>query len=688
MKVGKLLYYRINLKSSFEFPVKIISAILSVLAACFLCKLFDLGLIGIIAVGAAAFAAQFYLKLYRSAFDLPLSVDVAALAAIVYFSIKFSGFIKESDLKRILGAISFAVVSLAALLYIILLFSKLAVDKFIPKRIPKALLAVFPLFFTTLIYIPSETYFNNHIDFLFLYTSLIPLLLLYTLIYTAAAVFLLCILKEKLYDFAVRLSVGLTLGVYCQYIFMNGALPSAIGDPVEWDTMHKSMVINAVIWILILLLPFAFGFITSKVKALKNSQIKNAHLGAAAFIGTIQLVSLIAMIFTTKASFTRIDRYMLSNEEQFTVSANKNIITILIDMADRNFFDAAQKEHPEKFECLNDFTYYNNACMMYDSTVFSIPQMLSGTTELPGDDYQTWAENAWTDEPCTEFYSRLHENNYKVNTFGDFSYDYAPLQGKIDNCHYVSKDEISVDHTSISQYFRTLSAFRYLPLCLKSKFMPAVYSNSNFIHFKNNCIFDNQEFIDSLDLKADSENNYFVLEHVVGTHGYTGKVENETLTCLDLVNKYLEQLKKLGVYDNSVIIITSDHGKHYVPDNMPIWYIKNINEHHDEMQYCNAPIHHSDYLATVLDTAGLTEEGDEALFGRSIYQIGEDEDRERLVFQTRIFPFVGAPPWKEGSKKDVLNCLYGYYFRGGLDELVEHETNDPPDIFIEVDSGY
>ena len=154
------------------------------------------------------------------------------------------------------------------------------------------------------------------------------------------------------------------------------------------------------------------------------------------------------------------------------------------------------------------------------------------------------------------------------------------------------------------------------------------------------------------------------------------------------MQSYTDQLKELGLYDDAVIIVTGDHGMHSAPDNMPIFYIKQAGEHHDEMQHSSAPIHHSDYLATCLKASGLWKDGDEELFGRSVFDIGEDEERERLVFQRYTFKYAGKIEWEHLSDKNHDGALFGYYFTGDMDDLVRHEESDPPDVVIELEGSY
>jgi hypothetical protein len=229
-----------------------------------------------------------------------------------------------------------------------------------------------------------------------------------------------------------------------------------------------------------------------------------------------------------------------------------------------------------------------------------------------------------------------------------------------------------------------------MPLVFKEGILEDVYDLDRTIIYKSPCIMHNRQYIDALHLtKADNDKNYFIVEHLLGAHWQTGEeMPARIYSCLELLRKYISQLKELGVYDDAVIIITADHGKHYSPDNIPIWYIKRAGEHHNSMQTSSAPIHHSDYLATVIDTAGLKNDSDAGLFGRSIYDIAENEQRERLVFQRFGFEYVGEIDFKRCLDPHHRGAAYGYYFTGTCEDLKKRESEGPPDILIELNDDY
>ena len=105
-----------------------------------------------------------------------------------------------------------------------------------------------------------------------------------------------------------------------------------------------------------------------------------------------------------------------------------------------------------------------------------------------------------------------------------------------------------------------------------------------------------QEF-EKQSLKATKEENVFVLYHLFGIHGPYTINENveyvekgtsrkkQILGCMRILQEYFDEMKKLGLYDTSTIIITGDHGGRELFQNPAVLikrpYEKDINTKND-----------------------------------------------------------------------------------------------------------
>ena len=142
--------------------------------------------------------------------------------------------------------------------------------------------------------------------------------------------------------------------------------------------------------------------------------------------------------------------------------------------------------------------------------------------------------------------------------------------------------------------------FKYLPYPLKrySKIETLDYNKCKNIYDENNdnvFTWSNLNNYNLLDKVSFQKNNYFQFVHIEGGHlPYdlnekmekieNGSYDDKILSTITFIEKYLNRLKEKDVFDNSKIIILSDHGYNdyeYVGRQNPVLLIKGKNENHD-----------------------------------------------------------------------------------------------------------
>ncbi|MBR1752351.1 MAG: hypothetical protein IJ740_16030, partial [Ruminococcus sp.] len=397
MPLLKMLLRPISESNTVGLIYSLLLILLFVSSSVFMTVFFQLALPAVIAALVLLCFLFYRIKLHTMLIKLPVIYHIIALLAFAYMAHGFYRYADGSRLYMIASSAACGMVFFSLIETVSAALLSFLSDGAHPKNFPLALATVFPLLFTVIVYVPSETYFMNSKDFLFVFFDFAPYIFIKAAVFILIASVAACALNDKAFRGFSAAAVGLTLCVYCQYAFMNRGLPSALGEPMDRGSMLSREIINSVIWVLLFLLPIAFLLISGRVKAIKGNAIaRNAHVLAGLFIGGIQLLSLAVLIFTADHSLSTHERYMLDGDEQFVVSGNKNVITFIIDASDRHYFDDIYEQEPERFDFLKDFTYYNNACMMYDATYLSIPQMLSGTTETPEYDLNAWLKETWS----------------------------------------------------------------------------------------------------------------------------------------------------------------------------------------------------------------------------------------------------------------------------------------------------
>lgn len=331
----------------------------------------------------------------------------------------------------------------------------------------------------------------------------------------------------------------------------------------------------------------------------------------------------------------------LAGDEQYVVSKNKNIITMVLDASDTQYVTKLLKNNPKAFEGLEDFTLYTNTCSVFDSTYQSFTQIYSGFTDLPTYGVAEWNIDAWGTETAKEFYNRFHKAGYKMNFFVDADWELRHLIGKADN--------IALSEEYIERDFRI-----------------------------GNSVFSDK--VDTVET-ADNDYNYFIVQHLWGAHNpidansYPAQMEY----LFNIMKDYMDMLKELGVYEDSTIIIMGDHGSHdldYYPDSTPLFMIKEPNTHHEKIKATTAPICFTDLMSTYLINAGIyNEETDKPLFGSSIYDFDESSVRERTTNYRDYnynYPYSPKSPLCHAYG---YNVIYSYTYTGNAMNLLK-EINE------------
>ncbi len=517
------------------------------------------------------------------------------------------------------------------------------------------------MLFILFVFIPCDSYVNNFSDFNFPLTAFIFILLGRFFLYLLPFAYLGAVLKEKQQDVLFNILCGLILCLYAQFMFMNQNLGLVMGEEVKWEEHLDYGLITLVVWIVLLALPFVLSKLLKKLW-------KGISLAVPGFIGIIQLVTLVILLVSSENNLFAYRNESMDYREQFTVSSKKNIVTFIFDAADNKYFKTLLETRPEVFDGLEDFTLYTNTCSVHDYTLASISQMLTGTESIPMYDTQGWLREAWTSQKAEDFYSRLHKADYTVN---GFMYTDAPvdlLEGKYDNASSAKK-EIAANREAIADSIMRISEYRCMPYLLKRFFSIQNVDFKSFVTISDNeYYYTDAAYKEHLTLtRSDSDDNYFIFEHLLGPHPPCDDYIEETVNCLNIVKEYIRQLKEMGLYDDAFIIVTADHGRH--TSNFteaaatPIYMVKEAGKTHEKMEITNAPQYHADFLATYLYAAGLYTESDREIYGNTVFDFKEDEERERIWYDHT------SDDSKPNPNNASCNVYYAYKYTGNTDDL-------------------
>lgn len=673
---NKKISYFFDKHKRFNIVLEILTDIFIVLAAV---QMIWLGS-PVMAVIALIIAAEVqFLHMHRYMSELPIAGHILSAAAAFLNSFDIvSSTIRAEDTPFALKVISISAVPFDFIALTLIYASAAGYGlKQGKKKIRSALLMSSALSFILTIYLATDTFVNNFTDFPFYYQQLLPAMLWDFIVLTLSLAVIILGVREKHFNISMSIVMGLILAVYVQYMFMNNRLNMIGMQEFDWRKHAGFAVFNGAVWLFIIAVPLLMLKFNRKLWDKLSTIVPAAMLA-------LHVITAVTMVSTSKNDlFGTHNHAYMTTDEMYTVSKHKNVIVLVFDAADNKYIDTVMKENPEKLDDFKDFTVYTNTCSVYDFTTMSFAQMFSGIdfdNELTGSEF---FEKAWKGPKAEAFYGGLHDMGYKVNAYNMNGGTALDWNGIFDNAAYSEKavrmKPSTVHHKKLRTNLHSLEMYRALPFAAKR------FVNEEKLSFENIVIFDfgykyyeNSDFLKHLELTpADNDSNYFTIQHTIGTH-YPCETYDELDTCFDITRGYIEQLKEMGVYDDSVIIVTSDHGEHSDGETgaTPIFMIKEANTSHDRFEVNNSPMYFTDLLSTFAVNAGFDKETAEKEFGPSIYDFDENSIRERTWYDRIEDPdYPKAKIYGNQMYHSYCNTFYAYTYEGDSDTLDEMVKN-------------
>lgn len=513
--------------------------------------------------------------------------------------------------------------------------------KFLPK-FGTALAPTILLSFMVFWFGPSEIFFSNVSQFEFKYGEFVWIsvgMMLGVGIVLSLVTALVSLLSTKAFNIILALIMGIDVLSYVQVMFLNKGLDLLGQNPNGYEYSVLTGIINTVVWLAVLA---AAVFLAIK----KSELLTKAAVYLSVFLILIQAAGLVSLIVNADdVAYHRPENdWFLSGEEQMAVSPNDNVIVIVLDYFSNQYVAPMLAEYPDALDYLHDFTYYNNDDCTYFGTFPSMLHMLTTEHVDTSVTINEWTKNVLESESTNYIFDTIHGLDYKINIFTPTSdiyrgtNDIQILNGKFDNLAN-NATVVEVDSKLLIKTVSKMSAYRMAPEILKNCFYTGMSEYEKIVTNVNaDRAHDNYDFYDRLLGEglhmADSDENYFVMQHLMGDHDrLTGpdghfkeesSLEENSKGCMVIVEEYLNQLKALGKYDDSTIIITSDHGSPEEPQ--VIFFMKKPGENHEALEISDAPICHCDLLPTVIEAMG----GEATHFGTPVTMYSDTDARDRI----------------------------------------------------------
>lgn len=511
------------------------------------------------------------------------------------------------------------------------------------KQFFRSVLLAFSFVFTFILYVTIDLFASNRGSLPFYFSEMIGSVLVLASVVFVILALLLFLTKGVLHKSIYAFILGLTLIGYVQGMFFNVDFGELTGDAINWGAYTTTAVINTLTWIAIMVFIMFFAF--SKKKKMQ-AIYKQISLFVPILIVGMQATGLASILLTTDVIYDVSPEEYLSTEGRFDLSKDDNILVFLIDRLDVRYIDDVQQRYSDFFEELDGFTYYDDNTSLYCRTFPAVVNMLTGKLW----DYSEPAANYFDDAYKTgTFIPTLQDAGYDTKIYISKGYSYSDVAQVKPLASNVIASQREVDNQSMLAKNLKFAAFRYMPHILKKHFYITSNDFTDVITSEQNNIFapNDKEFYDSLldeGLTANKEDKNFMYYHFFGSHAPYTLDENvqeveesdstsQTIACFKIIYEYIAQLKKLGLYDKTTIIITGDHPKSediYLLDRSKVTalFVKPKEAKDTKLIVSKAEVSHSNFQASILKAAGVPYSD----FGLAYDDISEEDEIVRKFY--------------------------------------------------------
>jgi hypothetical protein len=606
-------------------------------------------------------------------------------------------------------------------------------------KIPKATGVLVPAFFslTLLVFGPGTIYLTNANEFCNSYGDLVLVGVLLAAGVSCILALLLLGLKAlggRFLEKGLSLTFAAGLLIWFQGNFLLWNYGPLDGRDIAWSKMAHYGYIDGAIWLAVLTAAFVF------------SRFAIRHARNACLVLLVIQLGYGAVLFSRYPGTANFKRYSIDAADEFVFSKNRNVIILLLDTFQTDFFAEIIRESPEITRSFEGFTYFRNTVGGYPYTELSVALMLTGQYYDNSQPFGRWLEESYEGNSIPHI---LEANGWRVDLFPKISFSVFYADDIASN--FVPGIPFTERVQDIAFCF-DLSLFRSLPHFLKRR----VYNHQDWFvrpllgrfwkmgpkrndagtrtvlpearkKRRNRTLFSPKAFQKSQDVKfidamlsessAGNDPGAFKFYHLGGPHiplvldenlNYVPMEVNRqnyrkaATASLKLTSLFLDRLRELGIYDESLIFIVGDHGAAYQGQSfvlqpgmpvdptgkvvtepfminaLPLLLAKPFAAS-GGLNTSDAPISSADIPATVFSALGLPVDSP----GEPMFSIDPSASRERryLTYSGRdIYSYYGDMEehivnglgWMEGSWR-----LSGRIFKKGRTLVTKSPSNAP-----------
>lgn len=414
--------------------------------------------------------------------------------------------------------------------------------------------------------LPMLLFLNNQLEFYSTSLMMLFLLSLSGLLVSVLIFGVLLLVGQRLRSLFIPLLAFILLAAWVQSQFLNWHYGSFDGSPLD-ITLKDWRTADLIVWFLCALICIFL-------------RIKRPRLFRGVF-----LVLLFLNLGNLAASYARPEEAVPVVEEAaevsvswvnaFSFSQKKNVIVLLLDAFQSDYFNEYLETHPEYAEKLPGFTYYPDTLATDYYTHRCLPVIMTGRHFKYETSYNSYVSENYGSKSLP---ARFREAGYSVGIYNYFTLAqsmYRPnlLEQLADN--YTREAEAFTPYygKEIRKLLYT-ALFQGLPHALKNR----VYTSRILAVTEE---LDRDRFRQTLkeERRLAFSEPRFTFYHLQGLHDplildgkrvldHRENVSSITEIMAELIIDFTGSLQKLGIYDSTSLLILGDHGLQWKQSNM------------------------------------------------------------------------------------------------------------------------
>lgn len=481
-----------------------------------------------------------------------------------------------------------------------------------------------------------------------------PILVTFLVVSLALAA-LISLVRGRAFDIARAIVASIGIGFWLQALFMNTGLPQANGATIDWLEFWPWFVGNTLIWAALIAAAIVYARMHPK-------RMRSLVTGLCSVFLVVTLVGAgISAANPASAGKGGEDEHVyVTGDGINTLSPSKNIVVFVLDMYDTSRYLDVVKERPHMMDEFTGFTFYRNATGSGVPTKYGVPYLLTGSWPKPDDDFADFLDTRYH---RSTFLQDLHNAGYDLGIYTDtmgIPGDYDFVQPLTINQHPLEKGaDADADWMGTSAIMTRIALYRDAPWVLKPLFwyytddintdITGDHPDINKMPYLINDVrYHDCLMRDKLQVVDRGSRGSFRFIHLNGAHfPYTmtsdmhetvhSSYEDQAEGAMDIVSDYLRQLKKLGLYDSTTVIVTSDHGDYHwgteLPEQTtnPIMFVKpaqSAAQDAEPLKTSDVQTGHLDFAPTVMYAAT----GDASAYGNPAWRAPEKGRIRHFLF--------------------------------------------------------